>query len=420
MNRELLLRMDRTTVGNLEVIVDAPRSTDAPVTIVPQGQAAPDRCGNRMRILMIVECSAGGTGRHVLDLAEGLIDRNCEVHLIYSTGRIDKMFRDRMAEVPSLQSQPIVMRTTPHPADFGVVKAIKRYIRASGPFDAIHGHSSKGGAIARLAAFGTGIPAYYTLHGLIMMDPGLARWKRLFYLTIEKILSWRTARIIAVSPEEARAAIQVGLGAQRIILIPNGVGPAVLSPRNAARKALGLADDQMAIGFVGRLVDQKAPHVLIESFAATVKLADRARLVIVGDGPLMKPMQELGARLGVADKILWLGERDAREVLAAFDVFAMSSRKEGLPYVILEAMAAGLPIVATVSSGVEILIEPGINGFVVPTDDIAAFSAALIALASDPDRMIRYGAASLRRAAELSIDAMVEQTLVAYQSSRVK
>jgi glycosyltransferase involved in cell wall biosynthesis len=403
---ELLLRIDRTSLSN---------PSDASTARLPGGSTPPSR---RLRILMIVECSAGGTGRHVLDLAEGLIARRCDVHLLYSPGRIDKIFRDRLAQLPSLRAQPIPMRTTIHPADFRVVKSIRRYIREVGPFDVVHGHSSKGGAIARLAAFGTGSPAFYTLHGLIMMDPGLARWKRLFYLAIELILSWRTSRIIAVSPEEARAALRLQLGEHRVILIPNGVGPAILTPRAIARQSIGLLEHHLAIGFVGRLVDQKAPHMLLESFAATVKVADHARLVMVGDGPLMQPMRDLGQRLGVADKILWLGERDAREVLAAFDLFAICSRKEGLPYVILEAMAAGLPIVATASSGVEILIEPGVNGFIVPTDDAPAFSAALIELASRPDRVLSCGAASLRRAADFSIDAMVERTLNAYHAGR--
>jgi glycosyltransferase involved in cell wall biosynthesis len=372
----------------------------------------------RLRILMIVESSGGGTGRHVLDLSEGLIQRDCEVHLIYSTGRIDKIFRERLDEIKDLRQMAIPMRTIPHPKDFTVVKAVRRYLREFGPFDAVHGHSSKGGAIARLAAFGTGVPAFYTLHGLIMMDPGLARWKRLFYLSIELALSLRTSKIIAVSPEEARAAMRMGLGKSRVMTVPNGVGPARLVPRNQARRELVVDENAFVIGFVGRLVDQKAPHVLVEAFAAAAKVAPRARLAMVGSGPLLDSLRALASRLQVADKILWLGERDARGVLAAFDLFALCSRKEGLPYVVLEAMAAGLPVVATASSGVEILIEPGVNGIVVPTDDVRALTDAFIGLASDAERLAAYGKASLQRAAHFTIDAMVEGTMAAYEEVR--
>ena len=381
---------------------------------------SPSSVDRPLRILLIVESSGAGTGRHVLDLADGLMARGCQVHLIYSTGRIDSRFRDRLAELKNLPSLALPMRTTPHPADFSVVKTVRRHLKQHGPFDIVHGHSSKGGAIARLAAVGTGASAFYTLHGLIMMDPGLSRLKRSLYLAIELGLSLRTAKIIAVSPEEARAAVKVGLGKSRVVTVPNGVGPAQLTPRGEARRELALADDAVAIGFIGRLVDQKAPHVLLEAFAATVAVVPAARLVMVGSGPLMEPLRELSRTLNVSDKIIWLGERDARQVLAAFDIFALSSRKEGLPYVVLEAMAAGLPIVATVSSGVEILIDPGVNGFRVPTDDTLAFTHALLTLAGDPAIALRHGRASLQKASDFTIDAMVDKTLAVYRDGLLK
>ncbi|MDB5332474.1 MAG: glycosyl transferase group 1 [Phycisphaerales bacterium] len=370
-----------------------------------------------LRILMIVESAGGGTGRHVLDLSEGLAQRGCEVHLIYSTGRIDRMFTDRLAELHGIRRTALAMRTSPHPGDLGVVRAVRRYARANGPFDVIHGHSSKGGAIARLAAFGTGASAVYTLHGLIMMDPLLPRWKWLLYWSIELGLSLRTGRIIAVSPEESRAAVRLGLGRSRMVTVPNGVGPAELAPRSQARRLLNVSDDAIVIGFVGRLVEQKAPEVLIRAFAATSRITPAARLALVGAGPLEAPLRELAGQLGVADKVIWLGERDARGVLAAFDIFALSSRKEGLPYVVLEAMAAGLPVVATSSAGVEILIDPGISGTVVGPDDVEAFAAALIDLTGNPRRLAEFGQASYERSLQFTVDAMADRTLDAYLST---
>src|SRR5207248_9096964 len=139
-------------------------------------------------------------------------------------GRIDTLFRDRLAAVPGLRALALPMRTSVHPSDVGVVRRVRRYMREHGPFDIIHGHSSKGGAIARLAALGKRrVAAFYTLHGLIMIDPCLAKWKSLFYLTIEHALALRTARIIAVSPEETRAAKRLGLGQSRVVMVPNGL-----------------------------------------------------------------------------------------------------------------------------------------------------------------------------------------------------
>jgi glycosyltransferase involved in cell wall biosynthesis len=367
-----------------------------------------------LRVLLVVESSAGGTGRHVLDLAEGLAARGCVVHVIYSTVRLDKLFTDRLAELKGVRHIALPIRTSPHPADLRIVRAVRRHMRQFGPFDIVHGHSSKGGAIARLAAFGTRAKAYYTLHGLIMMDPLLPRWKWLIYLSIELGLNTWTRRVIAVSPEEQRAAVGLGFGRSKVALVPNGVGDMRLAPRVDARRAMGVDDDAIVIGFVGRLVEQKAPEVLIEAFASAAKAQPKARLALVGNGPLESEMRKLAARLDVAEKIIWLGERDARGVLAGFDLFALSSRKEGLPYVVLEAMAAGLPIVATTSAGSEILVIPGVNGAVVPPDDAAAFAQALIELVTDPGRMARCGESSRQRVARFTIDAMVEGTLDAY------
>jgi glycosyltransferase involved in cell wall biosynthesis len=391
--------------------------------IAPVSEARPGRAqvATRVapRVLMIVESAAGGTGRHVLDLCRGLLGHGCEVHLLHSTRRIDGFFEKGLASLPDLRRWSLPLHTSIHPRDFSHVRAVRRYVRKFGPFDIIHGHSSKGGAIARLAAIGNGAAAFYTLHGLIMMDPGLARWKWLTYLGIELTLSRRTARIIAVSPEEQRAAARLGFGQSRVILIPNGLDPqqSSLASREAARATIGLNanDDSCVIGFVGRLVDQKAPHVLIEAFATALKKTARARLAMVGAGPLEQELHDLARRLGVQDQIHWLGERDARTVFAGFDLLAMPSRKEGLPYVVIEAMDAGLPIIATSSAGVECLVAPDVNGLVVPPDDAASMAAALTTLLSDPLRRAEFGRASRQRAADFTVDKMVQRTLDAYR-----
>jgi glycosyltransferase involved in cell wall biosynthesis len=165
---------------------------------------------------------------------------------------------------------------------------------------------------------------------------------------------------------------------------------------------------------VGRLVDQKAPDVLIRAFAAAANKVPSLRLAMVGAGPLDEPMRELSRALGVAERVVWLGERDARDVFAGFDMFALSSRKEGLPYVVLEALVMGLPVVATSSAGVELLVTTGENGAVVAPGDDVAFGRALAETAADRERMRRYGAASRERAARLTVGAMAERTLAVY------
>ncbi|MGE5756003.1 MAG: glycosyltransferase, partial [Planctomycetaceae bacterium] len=368
------------------------------------------------KVLMITEAAGGGAGRHVLDLAEGLLARGHDVHLIYSPRRLDRFFRERLDRARPLRRLCLPMRRGPHPVDVAALWSIRRYLRACGPFDIIHGHSAKGGALARLAGLGTRTPVLYTLHGYVAMDPGLARRKRLFYHLLEWVLSRASERIIAVSPEERRSCVRGGLGHARVVLIPNGIAPIAYPPRPEARRGLGLAEDCLVAGFVGRLVDQKAPDVMIRALADVAPAASRLRLAVVGSGPLEGPLRDLAGRLGVADRVLWLGERDSTGVLPAFDLFVLPSRKEGLPYVVLEAMAAGLPILATAAAGVELLVRPGHNGLIVPPDRPDLLAAALEELISDPPGLRRRGRNARERAAQFTAEGMVDRTIAEYRS----
>jgi RraA family protein len=374
-----------------------------------------------LRVLLITEAAGGGSGRHVLDLAEGLLERGHDVHLIYAPGRLDRFFSERLEgdRARNVNRSCLAIRRGLHPADFAAVGSIRRYIRDHGPFDVIHGHSAKGGALARLAALGAGTPVFYTLHGYVAMDPGLPWPKRLFYQSLEWVLSQATDRIIAVSPEERRLCLRHGLGQARVALIPNGVTPMALPPRPVARRALGLADDWLIAGFVGRLVSQKAPEVLIQALAeaaAPSPSAERLRLVLVGSGPLEEELRRLAEGLGVADRIVWLGERSSRDVLPAFDLFVLPSRKEGLPYVVLEAMSAGLPVLATSAAGVEVLVRHGRNGLVVPPGRPDRLAAGLVELVSDLPRLRDLGHNARRRAAQFSVAEMVDRTIAEYRS----
>jgi glycosyltransferase involved in cell wall biosynthesis len=390
-----------------------------------RGSAAHDVAPARpLRVLLVVESAGGGTGRHVLDLAGGLAARGCEVHLLYSPRRMDGVFADRLSGLMSdgagggdVTCAGLDVRSSIHSSDLAATLTVRHYLRRHGPFDVVHGHSSKGGALARLAALGTGCAVVYTPHGLIVADPSVPLLKRGLYLAIEWALSRLTARIITVSPEEYRSSARSGLGRSRLTVVPNGVDVGPRASRIQARRSLELAEDDVVVGFVGRLVEVKAPCVLIEAFARIAHTMPRARLAVVGDGPLLKPMQALAAGLRINDRVLFLGQRDAQEVYSAFDVFAICSRKEGLPYVVLEAMAEGLPVAATDSAGVELLVEPGVNGEVVPCDDVAAFADAMRRLLSNAPLRSRYAIAARERAARFTVSGMVEATIAVYREA---
>lgn len=186
------------------------------------------------------------------------------------------------------------------------------------------------------------------------------------------------------------------------------------------RHELGVSDDTPVIGFVGRLVAQKAPEVLVRAFANIASSLPNAVLAMVGSGPLEEELRLLCGGLGIAERVLFLGERPASGVLAAFDIFALPSRNEGLPYVLLEAMAAGLPIVATSTAGVELLLTDGLEGTVVPPDDVERLAAALGRLADDANLRTNWGRAARVRVADFTVDAMVNRTLAAYRRLATK
>lgn len=369
-----------------------------------------------MRVLLVTEAAAKGTGRHVLDLAEGLIARGCEVHVLYSPVRMDEIFKKRLWSMQGLVHVALPMRRSIHYSDVAAVTATRRYLREFGPFDIIHGHSSKGGAVARLAAIGSGVPALYTPHALIMMTPDLPMFSRFFYSSIEFVLAKVSTRIIAVSLAEARLAAKAGLGESRVVTIPNGVGPPELSPRDQARNTCGATDNEIVIGSVGRLVENKGCDVLVQAFAVALRTVPQLRVVFVGDGPCKATVADLSSALGIADKVVLLGEIDARKVFAGFDIFAISSRMEAMPYVVLEAMAAGLPIVATISSGVETLVEDECNGKVLPMDDHQAFGAALARLAGNPALMSEMSRDSLKRVIPLTSERMIDRIHELYRT----
>lgn len=224
---------------------------------------------------------------------------------------------------------------------------------------------------------------------------------------------------VAVSPELATLARDRGESAvERIFVIENGIDVGRFQPtperRRRARAALGLPEDAWVIGAVGRFAPEKDyPHLVR---AAAPLLGDAARLVIVGDGAEMPAVKEAVRAAGVQGFVALPGARhDVADLLSAFDLFVLSSWMEGMPLVVLEAMAAGLPVVATAVGGLPKLIADGETGYLVPARDEAALRARLQALRADPAGAAATGARAQARARQAhGRDRMVERYLDLY------
>ena len=228
-------------------------------------------------------------------------------------------------------------------------------------------------------------------------------WKhRLFFQ-----LLLGAAGVIAPSTAIRQEILRSGFSKDRLILLPNGVDvdqfrPATPAEKVEAKSAIGLHEDTLVIGTVTRLVDRKGIDVLLRAFGK-VRHSHKIHLIVVGDGPLAEDLRTLAHVLRIEGSVSWLGFQvgAVNRCLHAMDVFAFPSRLEGVPNAVLEAMGAGLPIVATTIGGVLDLIEEGKSGVLVPPGDPEALAAALDRLIRNAPLRADFGYDARSRAVEL-------------------
>jgi glycosyltransferase involved in cell wall biosynthesis len=376
-----------------------------------------------MKVVELVESAGAGVGRHVIDLTAGLITRGHEVHLLYSDVRSDRRFAEdlrRLQKHVTFQAVQVSMHRWPSAGDVHAIRVLRKYVGRRGPFDLVHCHSTKAGLIGRLGLLGHYVKRLYTPHAFFTMQPGRLALMKWAVRKLEKSLSSLCDRLIVVSTEERSHALELGIGAAKLCLIPNGVSldqPRLsASDRNRLRITWGLRDAEVCLGFVGRFANQKSPQTLLRSFATLLKCAAvPVRLVIIGEGPLESSLRNLAAELSIHDQITWLGACDARPLMSAFDMLILTSESEGHPLVVLEGMARGLPIVATRVGGISETVQHGVNGFITPVKGVQEIATALEILVNNPELRERMGQASLILSRKFSVDQMVDQTIALYE-----
>jgi glycosyltransferase involved in cell wall biosynthesis len=380
----------------------------------PADGAASAAGPRRLHVAHVVEAFGAGCARHVIDLSRGLKAAGHRVAVIYSPLRAEAGYVDELHRLDGVAVHPLAMRRSVGLHDLTATLGLARLLRALGPFDVLHGHSSKAGALIRLLPGSIPGARIYAPHALRTMDPELGRTGRLFYGTIERLLAPRAAAILAGSPQEVREMEMLGIRRTRIRTLQFGVTPPPLPSVAEVRARLGLAVEDVVIGFVGRLVEQKAPARAIRALARIDQPG--VRLVMVGGGPLEAALREMARDEGVADRVMFAGWQHAQTTMPAFDVFLMPSRYESTAIVLLEAAAAGTPIVSSPVGIAEDLLalEPG--HLVANTDDPAPWAAALSELL-EPANL----AAAKRRAARLlgtrTEEAMISQLLGFYHEA---
>ncbi|MBW8848071.1 MAG: glycosyltransferase [Burkholderiales bacterium] len=259
--------------------------------------------------------------------------------------------------------------------------------------DLLHAHLPRAHVLAGIAGRLTGRPVLATVHGrqLQMLDLEV-------YRTLGSHLS-------VVCRPSYFSALGLGVSPERLSCDTNGVDTAVFRPQrpatSALRAALGLAPQTPLIGFVGRLSPEKGPEVFVRACLLLQQRQAQAHCVVAGEGPMLAELLRLSEQLGLTQRLHFLGLReDMAALYNELDVVVSSSHSEAMPLALMEAMASGLPIVATRVGGVPELVEHGVTGWLVAPGDFNDIAGRCAVLASDPELRRRMGSHGRQRATE--------------------
>lgn len=342
----------------------------------------------RIALVLTRSDSVGGSQIHVRDLAAALRRDGHTVRVLVG-GRGPTVALLRQAGIDVVSLRHLVGPVRPG-HDVAAVAEIRRQLVAFGP-DLLALHTAKAGLLGRLAATGLGIPTVFNPHGWAFV-PGVSRPRALVFRQLERWAAPLADRIITVSDYSRGLALAAGVGTrQQLRCVPNGV-PDVPPGCRAA----GVTTPVPCIVVTARLDAPKDPHVLLRALAP---LRDRRwRLRWLGDGPLRACAQRLADHLGIGARCRFEGPcHNVPQRLATSALLVLPTRHEALPLCVLEAMRAGLPVVASAVGGVPEAVLDGHTGRLVPPNDPGSLSVAIAALLDDPPQRRAMGRAGRRR-----------------------
>jgi glycosyltransferase involved in cell wall biosynthesis len=363
-----------------------------------------------MRIVHIITRSdnVGGAQIHVRDLSVTALEQGHRVTVL--TGGVGPFTEDLSEHGVPWVSIPRLARPI-HPLNdwlaFGQIRKALRRLQPA----VTSAHSSKAGLLGRLAAWSLGRPVIFTAHGWAF-HPSLPRHQALLYRKVETLGAKFAKRIITVSEFDRQLALRSGVApAHKLVTVHNGIPDVPVTLRAAAD------------GMVPRLIMVarfEAPKDHRTLFQALAGLRDMPwELDLIGDGPLLGDAENQAAALGISERVrFWGSRKDVAERLAKSDVFLLLSDREGFPISILEAMRAGLPVVASAVGGIPEAVEDGVSGFLVPPRDPETLRDRIHRLLAEPALRRRLGDGGRRRyEQEFTLSHSFSKTLQVYKDA---
>ncbi|MDQ0242547.1 glycosyltransferase EpsD [Bacillus fengqiuensis] len=330
-------------------------------------------------------------------------EQGWEVH-VAASGNMDLPYVDKKFDLP-------IQRSPFKAANVQAYKELKSIIDQNN-YSIIHCHTPMGGVLARLAARQArkkGTKVIYTAHGFhFCKGAPLLNW--MVYYPIEKGLSRYTDCLITINEEDYNLAVNHKFKAKKIEHV-HGVGvdtsqyrPVSEEQKHELRKSYGYHPDDFLLFYAAEFNKNKNQQLLLHALALLKDEAPNAKLLLAGDGALLDECKELAVRLGVEKMVHFLGYRkDIQSLLSISDVAVASSLREGLPVNIMEAMASGLPVVASDNRGHRELVKDKVNGFVIPPSNDRMFSKRLLELSQSNDMCKKMGSESVSQLKNYSL-----------------
>jgi glycosyltransferase involved in cell wall biosynthesis len=357
---------------------------------LPEEAWVPIHHDGKPRVLYIItRAEYGGAQTHVLNLACAMRQYFDVAVATGEEGYLAEACRDKAIPVHTV---PYLQREISPAADARALWEIQKLIKRLQP-DLIHTHTFKAGFLGRLASYLRSVPSIHTVHSWLYGTPALPRLWSILGAPSERLAAHWCQRLITVSEAGARIAREHRLVPDaRIVTIHNGI-PDCSERANPCR-----GDHSPVITMVARFTEVKEHDILLRAFAS---IFPGPRLRLIGDGPLRKSSEKLAQELGIHDHVEFLGDReDVASLLATSDVFVLASNFEMFSLSILEAMRAGLPVIASDVGGNCEAIDHGKTGFLVPSGSIIALASTLRQVLDDSDLRIRLGREARQRFTE--------------------